>query len=230
LHTCLIRSLLLGTLACSVTGRAQAAEEPVPPATSASKPVPAPSGAPLPAPARRIRDARVVLSAESVAGVWFYSSKDISRDAPDSTLRALGFDVLGSSELGVDFLFGSTSIWTVGGQGYLKGDWGSSGEASFSNRSFAIMPRGGLILGNGEPFGLWLRAGVGYRYTRDDSGESYRNMSFALDPRVIFAPAPHVALTCGPELYANRGTFEGAFPRTGTMIRVRLQGGISLLL
>jgi hypothetical protein len=243
-RTSLSQPAFLATLVYSATGLSQttgqlSAEPPAEPAIVPSEASPG-QGGPLPQepaleaqspsePTWRIRDARVVLSAESVASMWLLRSKDTS-DGQTYEYDSFNFQLFGLSELGVDFLFGSASRWTLGGQGHLRGQWYGNPNFSGSSRSFSIAPRGGVILGDSEHFGVWLRAGVGYSHGTSDNSTSSDGVSFSLGPSVILSPVPGAALTCTGQLNAGRGSSKGPYSATDSWVHVELQAGIALLL
>lgn len=174
-----------------------------------------------------IGNVRLVLSAESIASVWYTRFKEDDANAASSHIH---FQLLSLSELGADYLFEGTPIWTLGGQVRLDGGWSRNDDrVTSSNRSFAITPRGGVILGDGDAIRIWLRAGIAYGHINNDS-DSSSSVGIVLSPNVIVSPAPHVALTFGPMVRADSVSYQGGARPGYTTVQLELRSGISLLL
>ncbi len=198
---------------------------------------PTPPAPTLSEPAWRIRDARVILNAKNVAslGLNWYRAK-LHGSSSTSKETSYSLDFLTGARPSIDILLGKRSLWTVGAEANF---WGY-GQSSSSGRGVWFLPRGGVILGDAENFGVWLRAGIGYeasssvsdRSTAGNSSSSGSAVLFLVDPVIIFSPAPHAAFTFGPDLFADSATSKADGVETGTSSRVSLgiQGGISLLL
>jgi hypothetical protein len=198
-----------------------------PPAVAAPPPAvaaPPPPAAPPPRPAWRPRDARFAIGVEHLFAFETLALQSTQERAPDgstaefTTLRTtfpFSSDRFAVPRLAFDVLFGGT----VGAYfGYSRDaqsavftdPFGRTEDPERGTVSGTAGARGGVIVGHGTAVALWLRGGVGYWWSSDfpssESGFSSRAFFLALDPVVIIAPLPRLALTFGPYLEAASGS------------------------
>ena len=192
-----------------------------------------------PEPAWRVRDARLIVSAERITNIGVWASSYKVNDSETSTSTGQEVNLLMTGENAMPTLgFDYAHVFTVGGVLGVRSRASSSKPSGSTSSSFdgptylsyLVGIRGGVILGSGEKFAFWLRGGiyhqgwsVDYPDTETPGSANSSSETFVLmDPQFVFAPVAHAGISFGPYLQLGGGRNEDGGSETGSYTSVAL--------